>query len=57
MNSEIMDADALFLSRGVAGLWKGVNHIAIVVNNVGTSLAFYTDIVGMQQVRRPNFDR
>ena len=43
--------------RGVDDLWTSVNHIAIVVSDVGTSLAFYTDIVGMKQMHRPNFDR
>ena len=54
--------DSLLLSdggvvRGVSNLWSAVNHIAIVVSDVGRSLAFYTDIVGMKQVIRPNFDR
>ena len=43
--------------RGVSSLWTNVNHIAITVSDVGRSLAFYTDIVGMKQVLRPNFDR
>ena len=43
--------------RGVNDLWTSVNHIAIVVSDVGTSLSFYTDVVGMKQVMRPNFDR
>ena len=42
---------------GVEGHWSSVNHIAIVVSNVGRSLAFYTNVVGMKQVMRPNFDR
>jgi catechol 2,3-dioxygenase-like lactoylglutathione lyase family enzyme len=43
--------------RGVSNLWSAVNHVAIVVSDVGRSLAFYTDVVGMKQVIRPNFDR
>ena len=43
--------------KGVSDLWSSVNHIAIVVSDVGTSLSFYTDIIGMKQVFRPNFDR
>ena len=43
--------------RGVSNLWSSVNHIAIVVADVGRSLAFYADVVGMKQVIRPNFDR
>ena len=34
-----------------------VGHIAIVVSDVGASLSFYTDVVGMKQIMRPNFDR
>ena len=43
--------------RGVSDLWTNVNHIAIVVSNVGKSLSFYTDVIGMKQVLRPDFDR
>lgn len=43
--------------RGLNDLWTGVNHIAIVVSDVGKSLAFYSDVIGMKQVMRPNFDR
>ena len=43
--------------RGVSDLWSSVNHVALVVSDVGTSLSFYTDVVGFQQVMRPNFDR
>ncbi len=45
------------LERGVSSLWNTVNHVAIVVSDVGRSLSFYTDIIGMKQVQRPNFDR
>lgn len=41
---------------GVNDLWTNVNHVAIVVRDVGRSLQFYTDI-GMKQIMRPNFDR
>eukprot|EP00095_Tigriopus_kingsejongensis_P008231 maker-scaffold591_size129331-snap-gene-0.20 protein:Tk08231 transcript:maker-scaffold591_size129331-snap-gene-0.20-mRNA-1 annotation:"lactoylglutathione lyase" len=43
--------------RGVSNLWAKVNHIALVVSDVGRSLQFYTDVVGMRQILRPNFDR
>ena len=43
--------------RGLGDLWTGVNHIAIVVSDVGRSVAFYSDVIGMKQVMRPNFDR
>ena len=43
--------------RGLGDLIYKANHIAIVVSDVGKSLAFYSDVLGMQQIRRPNFDR
>ncbi|TRY80942.1 hypothetical protein TCAL_04721 [Tigriopus californicus] len=43
--------------RGVSKLWVNVNHIALVVSDVGLSLDFYTNIIGMKQILRPNFDR
>lgn len=45
------------IMRGVSKLWGNVNHIALVVRDIGRSLHFYTDIIGMQQVLRPDFDR
>ena len=55
LNKDLADIRAR--NRGVSSLWTNVNHIAITVADVGRSLAFYTDIVGMKQVIRPNFDR
>ena len=43
--------------RGMGDLIRSVNHIAIIVADVGRSLAFYTEIIGFQQIQRPNFDR
>ena len=45
------------MERGVSRLWSSINHVALVVSDVGRSLSFYTDIIGMKQVLRPNFDR
>ena len=44
-------------TQGLSDMWNRVNHIAIVVTDVGRSVAFYTHAVGMSQVMRPNFDR
>ena len=41
----------------VNDLFTDINHIAIVVSDVGTSLHFYTNVIGMTQIFRPNFDR
>lgn len=38
-------------------LLRRANHLAIIVEDVGRSLAWYSDIIGFQQVWRPNFDR
>jgi catechol 2,3-dioxygenase-like lactoylglutathione lyase family enzyme len=43
--------------RGLGDLLMKVNHIAITVSDVGRSLSFYVDILGLQQIRRPTFDR
>ena len=43
--------------RSSSDLIRSVNHIAIIVSDVGRSLAFYTEIIGFQQIQRPNFDR
>ena len=37
-------------NTGVSSLWKGVNHIALVVSDVGRSVAFYGGVLGMKQV-------
>ena len=41
----------------VGGHWCGVNHIAICVSDVGRSVSFYCNVVGMTQILRPDFDR
>ena len=43
---------------GVLGdLITRANHYAITVTDVGKSLNFYRNVLGLQQIRRPNFDR
>jgi catechol 2,3-dioxygenase-like lactoylglutathione lyase family enzyme len=42
------------------GIGRGVsmaNHIAITVSDVGASANFYSHVLGLQQIERPNFDR
>merc|ERR1712048_314740 len=34
-----------------------MGHIALIVSDVGKSSYFYSDILGLQQVKRPKFDR
>ena len=41
----------------VGDLWNCINHLAICVTNIGRSLNFYANVVGMRQAIRPNFDR
>jgi len=36
---------------------KGAGHIALVVRDVGISLDFYRNVLGLPQIARPNFDR
>jgi catechol 2,3-dioxygenase-like lactoylglutathione lyase family enzyme len=49
--------NSLVERRGLGDLLMKVNHIAITVSDVGKSLSFYVDILGLQQIRRPTFDR
>ena len=41
----------------IGDLIRKANHIALTVSNIGRSLWFYTEILGLQQIKRPNFDR
>ena len=43
--------------RGLGDLILKANHIAITVSDVGRSISFYVDVLGLQQIRRPEFDR
>ena len=43
--------------RGMGDFIRSVNHIAIILSDVGRSLAFYTEIIGFQQIQRPNLHR
>jgi len=45
------------LPNGVRDLWSRVDHIAIVVSDIGRSSAFYGSKLGMLQLLRPDFDR
>jgi len=42
---------------GLGPLVGHVNHIALIVRDVGNSLQFYTQVLSFRQVGRPNFDR
>lgn len=42
--------------EGIADHVKGVNHIGILVSDVARSLKFYKNIMGFEQIRRPNSD-
>lgn len=46
-----------YVRRGLGPMLRKVDHIAIIVSDVGRSAAFYSDVIGFQQVRRPDFDR
>jgi catechol 2,3-dioxygenase-like lactoylglutathione lyase family enzyme len=43
--------------RGLGNLVLSINHIALIVADVGRSLTFYTEVLGLQQIQRPDFDR
>ena len=54
---ELLHWDPAIQRRGMGDLITRINHVAIIVSDVGRSLAFYTEIIGFQQIQRPNFDR
>mmetsp|Transcript_33131 Transcript_33131/g.54701 ORF Transcript_33131/g.54701 Transcript_33131/m.54701 type:complete len:548 (+) Transcript_33131:55-1698(+) len=43
--------------RGLGKVIYKANHIAFIVSDVGRSVRFYADVMGFQQIRRPNFDK
>lgn len=43
--------------KGLGTVIYKANHIALIVSDVGKSAAFYSDVIGLQQIRRPDFDR
>mmetsp|Transcript_42714 Transcript_42714/g.70474 ORF Transcript_42714/g.70474 Transcript_42714/m.70474 type:complete len:651 (-) Transcript_42714:246-2198(-) len=43
--------------RGLGKVIYKANHIALIVKDVGRSATFYSNVMGFQQIRRPNFDR
>ena len=47
----------IFTQVGLKKYWSTVNHIALVVSDIGKSLGFYAGTIGMTQVLRPDFDR
>jgi hypothetical protein len=56
-SDEHLHWDPLIERRGIGDLIVKANHVAIIVSDVGRSLHFYVDVLGLQQIRRPNFDR
>merc|ERR1712137_707990 len=42
---------------GLGEVLYKANHIALIVSDVGRSAAFYSDVIGLQEIRRPDFDR
>jgi len=49
--------DKMVVKTGVSDLWSSVNHVAIVVSDIGKSCAFYGGTLGIEQIMRPDFDR
>jgi len=45
------------VKHGLGEVIRKTNHIAIIVSDVGRSAEFYSKVIGLQQIRRPNFDR
>jgi len=45
------------VKHGLGEVVHKSNHIAVIVSDVGRSADFYANVIGLQQIRRPNFDR
>lgn len=43
--------------RGIGQRITSASHMAITVEDIGVSAAFYSDVLGLPQIERPNFDR
>lgn len=43
--------------RGIGPRILNAAHMAITCTDVGVSAAFYSDVLGLPQIERPNFDR
>ena len=56
-HNELLHWNALYERRVLGNLILKVNHVTLTVSDVGKSLYFYVDILGLQQVRRPSFNR
>lgn len=43
--------------RGIGERIVSAGHMAITCTDIGVSTAFYSDVLGLPQIERPNFDR
>jgi catechol 2,3-dioxygenase-like lactoylglutathione lyase family enzyme len=43
--------------RGIGRRITEASHMAITCTDIGVSAAFYSDVLGLPQIERPNFDR
>merc|ERR1719410_1233272 len=54
---EPMHWDPAIQRKGLKDSVERCNHVAIIVADVGRSATFYSEVVGLQQITRPDFDR
>ncbi len=43
--------------KDLGDLCTGVDHVALVVSDIGRSLHFYAGVLGLKQIARPDFHR
>ncbi|TRY77193.1 hypothetical protein TCAL_10540 [Tigriopus californicus] len=52
----VQESEAIKKPSSIRDLWSKVDHVAIVVSNLETSIDFYTNIIGFKQIGLPNLD-
>lgn len=57
INYEPLHWDPAMQRKGLKDSVERCNHVAIIVSDVGRSATFYSEVVGLQQITRPDFDR
>lgn len=50
------ESEAIKKPTNIRDLWSKVDHVAIVVSNLETSIEYYTNVIGLKQIVQSNVD-